>query len=55
MTTMTSESQFATNFFYIYKTYDFKWSSQSYTSMATSLFKQMCGHLPESSFNVNAR
>lgn len=23
--------------------------------MATSLFKQMCGHLPESLYNVNAR
>lgn len=52
---MTSESQFATKFFYIYKTYDFKWSNRSYTSMATSLFKQMCGHLPESLYNVNAR
>lgn len=23
--------------------------------MATSLFKQMCGYLPESSYNINTR
>lgn len=33
-----------------YKTHDFKWTNQSYTSMATSLFKQMCGYIPESSY-----
>ena len=34
-----------------YKTHDFKWTNQSYTSMATSLFKQMSGYLPESSYH----
>ena len=31
-----------------YKTNDFVWSNQSYTSLATSLYKQMCGYLPKS-------
>ena len=39
----------------IYKTHDFKWTNQSYTSIATSLFKQMNGYIPESSYNVNTR
>lgn len=38
-----------------YKTHDFKWTNQSYTSLATALFKQMCGYLSESSYNVNTR
>ena len=38
-----------------YKMEDFKWSNQSYTSIAYSLFKQMDGYLPESTYNVNIR
>lgn len=34
---------------------DFVWSNQSYTALATSLFKQMCGFLPESQYNTKAR
>lgn len=34
-----------------YKIRDFRWFNQSYTSLATSLFKQMCGYLPESQYN----
>lgn len=34
---------------------DFVWSNQSYTAIATSLFKQMCGFLPESHYNTKAR
>lgn len=41
--------------FKIYKIDDFTWSNQSYTSLANSLFKQMCGYLPESNYNVQAR
>lgn len=38
-----------------YMTDDFVWTNQSYTSLANSLFKQMCGILPESQYNVKAR
>ena len=38
-----------------YKTNDFSWSNQSYTSLATSLFKQMCGYLPESQYDTKTR
>ena len=38
-----------------YKIDDFVWTNQSYTSLANSLFKQMCGILPESQYNVKAR
>ena len=41
--------------FTIFKTHDFKWSNQSYTSITTSLFKQLNGYIPESSYNVNTR
>ena len=41
--------------FKIYKTHDFKWTNQSYTSIATSLFRQLNGYIPESSYNVNTR
>ena len=41
--------------FDIYKTHDFKWTNQSYTSISTNLYKQMSGYLPESSYNVNTR
>ena len=41
--------------FDIYKTYDFKWSNQSFTSISTNLYRQMSGYLPESSYNVNTR
>ena len=30
-----------------YKTHDFKWSNQSYTSIASSLYKHMCVYIPE--------
>ena len=38
-----------------YKTHDFKWTNQSYTSMATSLFKKINGYITESSYNDNTR
>ena len=30
-----------------YKTHDFRWSNQSYTSIASSLYKHMCVYIPE--------
>jgi len=41
--------------FNTFKTHDFKWTNQSYTSISTSLFKQLYGYIPESSYNVNTR
>ena len=41
--------------FNIYKTHEFKWTNQSYTSISTSLFKQLNGYIPESSYNVHTR
>ena len=41
--------------FNTFKTHDFKWTNQSYTSISTSLFKQLNGYIPESSYNVNTR
>ena len=41
--------------FNTFKTHDFKWTNQSYTSIGTSLFKQISGFIPESSYNVNTR
>lgn len=38
-----------------YKTHECKWSNQSYTALATSLFKHMCGWLPESQYNTRTR
>ena len=37
----------------IYKSYDFIWCNQSYTSLALSLFKHMRGYLPESQYDVS--
>ena len=34
-----------------FKADEFVWSNQSYTALATSLFKQMCGYLPKSQYN----
>ena len=39
--------------FNTFKTHDFKWTNQSHTSIATSLFRQLSGYIPESSYNVN--
>ena len=41
--------------FDIYKTYNFLWTNQSYTSIATSLFTQLKGYIPESTYNINTR
>ena len=38
-----------------FETADFIWSNQSYTNMATSLYKQMCGLLPESNYDVKTQ
>ena len=38
-----------------FKTHDFQWSNQSCTSLASALFKQMCGFFPESEYNVHTR
>ena len=35
-----------------YKSYDFIWCNQSYTSLASSLFKHMRGYLPESQYDT---
>jgi len=39
----------------MYKTEDFFWTNQSYTSLVNSLFKQICGFLQESNYNAKAR
>ena len=39
----------------IYKSYDFIWCNQSYTALATSLFKHMRGYLPESQYDTKTR
>ena len=39
----------------IYKSYDFIWCNQSYTPLATSLFKHMRGYLPESQYDTKTR
>ena len=41
--------------FNTFKTQDFKWTNQSYTSIGTSLFKQLNGYIPESSYNIKTR
>ena len=41
--------------FNTFKTHDFKWTNQSYTSIATSLFKQLYGFVLESSYNIRSR
>lgn len=35
-----------------YKTSDFVWSNQTYTSIAASIYKQLCGYLPESQYET---
>ena len=42
-----TRKQICDSLFSNFKTADFVWSNQSYTNMAVSLFKQMCGYLPE--------
>ena len=39
----------------IYKSYDFIWCNQSYTSLASSLFKHMRGYWPESQYDTKTR
>ncbi|XP_068677184.1 uncharacterized protein [Montipora foliosa] len=39
----------------LYKTHDFKWVNQTFTSLASALFKQTCGYLPPSTYNVQTR
>ena len=39
----------------IYKSYDFIWCNQSYTSLASSLFKHMRDYLPESQYDTKTR
>lgn len=41
--------------FEIYKTEDLKWTNQWYTSVSLALFKQQCGYIPESSYDINAQ
>ena len=38
-----------------FKTADFVWSNQSFTNMAFNLFKQMCGYLPKSNYDVKTQ
>ena len=39
----------------IYKSDDFVWCNQSFTSLSISLFEQLCGHVDESAYNTQAR
>ena len=39
----------------IYKSYDFIWCNQSYTSLSSSSFKHMRGYLPESQYDTKTR
>lgn len=39
----------------IFKSHDFIWSNQSYTTLASSLFKHMRGYLLESQYNTKTR
>ncbi len=41
--------------FDIYKSDDFRWSNQSFTSIASALYKQLNGFIPESSYNIKTR
>ena len=50
-----TRKQICDRLFNMYKTHDFKWTNQSYTSIAMSLFAQQCGYIPESSYNVHTR
>lgn len=38
-----------------YKTHDFKWTNQSFTSICSALFEQLYGYLPESTYNLKTR
>lgn len=38
-----------------YKSYDFIWSNQSYTTLASSSFKRLRGYLPESQYDTKTR
>ena len=50
-----TRKQICDNLFDKFKTADFVWSNQSYTNMAVSLFKQVCGYLPESNYDTKTR
>ena len=39
----------------MYKSHDFIWCNQSYTSLASSIFKHIRGYLPESQYNNKTR
>ncbi|XP_068684491.1 uncharacterized protein [Montipora foliosa] len=39
----------------LYKTHDFIWVNQTFTGLASALFKQLCGYLPTSTYNVQTR
>ncbi|XP_068689801.1 uncharacterized protein [Montipora foliosa] len=39
----------------LYKTHDFKWMNQTFTSLAIALFRQTCGYLPLSTYNIHTR
>ena len=41
--------------FKMYKTHDFIWCNQSYTTLASSMFKHMRGYLPESQYDIKTR
>ena len=50
-----TRKQICDKLFTRYKTYDFKWTNQSYTSIAMNLFVQQYGYIPESTYNVHTR
>ena len=38
-----------------FKTHDFIWTNQSFTSLSSALFRQIYGYLPESTYNTKTR
>lgn len=50
-----TRKQICEQLFSMYRTYDFEWRNQSYTSLASSLFKHMRGYLPEFQYDTKAR
>lgn len=50
-----TRKQICEQLFSMYRTNDFEWRNQSYTSLASSLFKHMRGYLPESQYDTKTR
>ena len=52
---MKTVDQSVNGLYKIYKSYDFIWCHQSYTSLATLLFQHMRGYLPESQYDTKTQ